>query len=133
MTKTKATLIFKGGMGNIVVKHVWLVEHGRRKYAQYNSAPFVRFIEKGKRTIRGVIDGYRPYYVILAGWQDIQTQSLYGAPVRQANGTLVSEGRYAAFDSGWQRDFEAGVGEFKDVIADYRDVNTMLTVEALAA
>lgn len=128
--KIKATFIFKGGLGNIVVKHVWLVEHGRRKFAQYNSAPFVRFIEKGKRTIRGVIDGYRPYYVLLAGWQDIETQSMWGKKTTSANGTTIQEGRYSSFDPRWQEDFEASVGGFKDVIADYRDINTL---EVLAA
>lgn len=130
MTKTKATILFKGILGNIVVKHVWLVEHGRGKYAQYDSAVFIKYIDKGARKMKGFWQSFQPYLVILEGWQDIQSQKMFGAArVVDNHGTTVSEGLYMSFDSRWASDFEAA-NEFKNVIADYRGVNTY---ERLAA
>lgn len=124
MTKTKATLITKGALGNVVVKHVWLVSHGRRKYAQFNSAVEVKYIDKGARRIKGFVETFRPYVVILDGWQDINSQEIFGersAP--DANGTVTQEGLYMSGDSRWASDFEAN-NELNKVIADYRGVNT---------
>lgn len=130
MTKTKATLVFKGILGNVVTRHVWLVEHGRGKYAQYNSAVFVKYIDKGARKMKGFWQSFQPYLVILDGWQDIQSQAMFNAPrVVDNHGTTVSEGKYMSFDPRWSQDFEAA-NEFKNIIADYRGVNTH---EVLAA
>lgn len=130
-TKTKATIIYKGGMGNIRVMHVYLIAHGRKKYAQYASAPFVQYVEKGKRKPQGFIQSYRPYLVILDGWQNIESQSMWGKTEVNANGTTISTGKYASFDDRWATDFEAA--KLENVIADYRDVDTYMPLERIAA
>lgn len=120
----KVTIILRGGMGNIVVKHGRLIEHGRRPYAQYRSAPFVLFVEKGKRKETGTIQGYKPYIVILEGWQDIKSQDFLGKKdTISVPGLEISRSTYAAFDDRWVSDFENSV-ELKNIIADYRNVNT---------
>ena len=125
MNKTKATLITKGILGNIIAVHVWLLEHGRKKYAQYPSAVYVKYIKKNCRKPSGFYQSYAPYLVILDGWQDIESQSLWGKKTfNAATGITSSEAKFAAFDDGWQKDFEAST-KFKNIIADYRNVNTM--------
>lgn len=131
--KQKATLVYKGGMGNVCVMHVYLIVHGRKKFAQYNSAVFCHYIEKGKRTPKGFIQDYSPYLVILEGWQDIQSQDMFRPAVQSANGVSVSVGKFSSCDDGWQKEFEAENGEFQNVIADYRGVNTMQSLEKIAA
>ncbi len=119
----KVTIITRGGLGNIVVTHAKLVAHGRKPYAQYKSAPFVQFIKKGARRVLGSVFTYDPYLVILEGWQDIKSQELFGTPTIAVNGTQISSAKFSSFDKGWEREFESGV-EFKNVIADYRGVDT---------
>jgi len=128
----KATILFKGGLGNVIVKHVYLLAHGRKKYAQYASAPFVHYVEKGKRKPTGFVQTFRPYLVILDGWQEIESQSLFRPATLSTSGALVSEGKFASCDDGWQKEFENETGEFKNVIADYREVNAYQPLELIA-
>lgn len=130
--KQKATLVYKGGMGNVCVMHVYLIAHGRKKYAQYQSAVFCHYIEKGKRKAKGFIQDYSPYLVILEGWQDIQSQDMFRPAEIRANGTMVSVGKFASCDDGWQKEFEAET-ELKNIIADYRGVNTLQSLDLIAA
>lgn len=119
----KVTIITRGGLGNLVVTHAKLVEHGRKPYAQYKSAPFVKYIKKGARTIVGNVFAYDPYLVILEGWQDIKSQEIFGEAKLSSTGALVSQGKFSSCSDGWQKEFEAA-NEFKGVIADYRGVNS---------
>lgn len=123
MEYPKVTILTRGGVGNIVATHARLVEHGRRPYAQYKSAPFVKYIKKGAQKVKGVVFDYDPYLVILAGWQDIKNQEIFGSGTLSSTGAFVSEGKFSSTDEGWQKEFEAAT-EFKDVIADYRGVNS---------
>lgn len=123
--KIKATMIVKGGMGNVIVKHIWLIGHGRMKYAQYNSAPFITWIDKGARTKKSSVYAYNPYLVILNGWQDIKTQDMFNAPVASATeGVKISTAKYSSFGHRWTEDFENATA-LTDIIADYRGVNSM--------
>lgn len=123
MANEKITILTRGGLGNIVVTHAKLVEHGRKPYAQYKSAPFVKYIKKGGRTVVGSVFAYDPYLVILAGWQDIKTQDIFRPATLSSSGAMVSVGKFSSCDDGWKKEFEAE-NEFRDVIADYRGVNS---------
>lgn len=120
----KVTILTRGGLGNIVAIHAKLIDHGRKPYAQYASAPFVKYVKKNARKPVGFVQTYDPYLVILDGWQDIESQSLWGKSETRANGVTVSSAKFSSFDSGWQKEFEAE-NTFTGIIADYRGVNAM--------
>lgn len=121
MANEKVTILTRGGMGNIVVTHAKLIEHGRKPYAQYADAPYVNYVKKGCSKPSGAVFSYDPYLVILAGWQDIKSQELFGAAKLSSTGAMVSVGKFSSCDDGWQKEFEAE-NEFIDIIADYRGV-----------
>lgn len=119
----KVTILTRGGLGNIVVTHAKLIEHGRRPYAQYKSAPYVHFVKKNGRRVLKAVFAYDPYLVILDGWQDIKSQEIFGKSYVSSTGAIVSEGKFSSCDSGWKEEFESE-NEFKNIIADYRGVNS---------
>lgn len=121
MSSQKVTILTRGGMGNIVVTHAKLVEHGRTPYAQYADAPFVKYIKKGARKVTGSAFSYDPYLVILEGWQDIQSQELFRPATISSTGAIVSHGKFSSVDTGWEREFESE-NELTGIIADYRGV-----------
>ncbi len=101
-----------------------LVDHGRRKYAQYSSAPFVHFIPKRKRKVRQYVEGYKPYALILAGWGHPDPASAF-VPVSNDGKVEVSQSRYTLFDDRWDTDFDAKIDAYVaersvEVVADYR-------------
>lgn len=119
----KVTILTCGGLGNIVVTHAKLVEHGRKPYAQYKSAPYVRYIKKNARKVRGAVFAYNPYLLILDGWQDIKSQNIFGKPYISSTGQIILQSRYSSYDSCWEETFNK-VLKFKNIIADYRGVNS---------
>lgn len=121
MSNQKVTILTRGGMGNIVVTHAKLVEHGRMPYAQYADAPFVKYIKKGARKVTGSVFSYDPYLVILEGWQDIQSQELFQPATVSETGAIISRGKFASVDSGWEKEFESET-KLTGIIADYRGV-----------
>lgn len=123
MSKIKATILYKGILGNIQSKHIWLLEHGRAKYAQYPSAVFIKYIDKGARKPKGFWQSYNPYLVILDGWQKIENQGMWGTPTRdEETGITTQVAKYASFDERWSKDFDAAT-TLENIIADYRYVN----------
>ena len=111
-----------GFMGNVVAIRARLVEHGRRRYAQYSAAPFVTFIPKGKRRPRTLQTGYRPYIVVVDGWNAPEPASMCGPERLSSTGCLVSKSRYLSHDDRWKSDFDAVLENSKvDIVADYRD------------
>lgn len=64
----KKVTIFQLGWFGLTKTEAKLIEHGRKKYAQYDAAPFAVFVPKGKRKARWYVEGYRPYLVIADGW-----------------------------------------------------------------
>lgn len=116
-------------MGHVVAREGTLVECGRRKYAQYDSAPFVTYVPKGARKATGFVKGYRPYLLVVKGWNRPQPGELYGKKVHQDAQVTVSASTYKSFDDGWTRDFDALVeqalaaGDLKteDILFDARE------------
>lgn len=121
----KITIYTSGGFG-ISKYEAKLIEHGHKKYAQYDAAPYVHFIEKGKRTPKGIVMGYKPFILILKGHGHPEPadgfieQDIEGVP-----GMVTKRSRYSSFDSRYQTDFNALINPYISanpelVIADYR-------------
>jgi len=107
-------------MGSIAKVEGYLIEHGRRKYAQYDDAPFVKFTPRKKRKPICILKGYKPYLLILKGWDNVDTQGLYSEGRTEGNVT-IREGRYASFDDRFKTDFDAKINNYKHLfLADYR-------------
>lgn len=123
-TKQKVTLYCKSAFG-IKKYEGKLIEHGTSPYAQYENAPYVVFIPKGKRNPRKFREGYKPFFLILAGWEHPEPDSALVDTEPTASGIMVARSRYASFDDSWQRDFNAMIEPYIadpniNVIADYR-------------
>jgi hypothetical protein len=104
-----------------------LVDHGTQKYAQYDAAPFVNFIPKGKRNVRGFVQAeYKPSLLILAGHGHPEPDSMFGVETPNEAGTaFTSRSRYMSCDPRWQSDFDARIDAYlartgAEVVADYR-------------
>jgi hypothetical protein len=125
MTDNKVTIYTKGGMGNIVKIEARLIDHGTKPWAQYAAAAFVNYVRKGARTERQMVQAYRPYFLICAGWGLHDPDGAFGCEQQDANGTTFRRSRYAAFDDRWQQDFDARINAAIErgdvqVVADYR-------------
>ena len=116
--KTKATIYMIGMLG--LSRHeVHLTEHGRRKYAQHDNAPYALFVPKGARKLRRMQTDYKPYLVILSGWNNPLPPSPYALDERGSS--MV--GRYSMCDPQWDVDadtFLASIMTDENTIADYR-------------
>lgn len=108
------------GMGVHVVD-AWLVEHGTRRWAQYEAAPFVDFVPKGARKARRWQGGYKPNLVIVEGHHAAELRTEMFETVSESDSVRVERGRYSAFDSRWQSDFDARLAALgAEIVADYR-------------
>lgn len=74
------------------------------KYAQYENAIRVEYLEKGKRTRRAFILDYKPWLRVVDSKVAIAPDE---AIVKQENGSSVS--RYTSFDPRYMTDFEDGL------------------------
>lgn len=105
-----------------------LIEHGRRPYAQYKEAPFAVFTPKRKRKARGYQGGFKPYLLILEGWDTPGVGDGFTAPETLEGGITVRESRYTMCDDRYATDFDAAIdahieaGSVK-VVGDYRFTN----------
>lgn len=122
--KVAVTVVTKGMFG-IRVTEGWLLDHGTRKWAQYDAAPFVNFIPKGKRKAVSFIEGYNPYIVILAGHNLGLQKAVDDQFVAEAGataGVTIVRSRYLSCDARYSTDFNAALAARSDltVIADYR-------------
>ena len=113
-------------MGNIQKIEGTLIDHGFMEWAQYKKAPFVEIRPKRKRRGFRFVEGYRPYYLILEGWNlDLNPDSMYGEVQTSEKGIDFQESRYSSFNENWTKDFDKKVdiliqkGLVK-VVADYR-------------
>lgn len=125
MTKQAVTVYLKGEfMGNIQKIEGYLIDTGRMPYAQYRDAPFVDIKPRRKQKVRRYRQTFQPYMVIVEGWNAPDPDGIFGAPVTETAGLTVQKGRYAAFDEGWQKDFDAvldkAIAGGLKVVADYR-------------
>ena len=123
MKKHKVTIYTTGEFfGSVHKIEAYLIEHGRRPYAQYDQARFVVFVPRGKRKPRTILKGYKPYILIVEGWNAPEPPGMYGAPERSESGAIIRKSQYRSFDDRYKTDFDrvidsAGVR----VVADYRE------------
>lgn len=113
-------------MGNVCAIEGYLVEHGRKKYAQYDNAVSVKFIKKRCQNVSGFVVGYSPYILIVEGWNQVSPGEGFQEVKSSIPGIKVSKSKYMSFDSRYIEDFESIInkqieaGKVK-VVADYRD------------
>lgn len=121
MDKQKITVYITSEMFGSVVKYEgYLIEHGKRKYAQYDDAPYVKFIPKGKRKVCTIQKSYKPYLLILEGWENPEPEGMYGKREIKDN-VIIRESVYSSFDDRYKEDFNNIINAHKSkFIADYR-------------
>ncbi|WP_298751988.1 hypothetical protein [uncultured Arcobacter sp.] len=102
-----------------------LVEHGRMKYAQYNSAPFVIAKPKRKRTAYRWVETFQPYMIIVKGWDAPAVDNPF-VVTEKNDSVTISRTKYSSFDERYGTDFDkvidAWIAEDESrLVADYRD------------
>ncbi len=121
-TPQKVTIYSRGIMGVRAVE-AKLLDHGRRRYAQYPNAPFVEFIVKRKRNGSRLV-GPDLGILIVAGWGQPKPDGIYDTATAETrpSGVTTMRGRYSACDPRWQSDFDEMIAaQNVDIIADYRE------------
>lgn len=73
-----------------------------RRYAQYENAVELRFIPKGKRRERVIMETYKPTTVVVEGWD----APLYDVSPFDRTGPMTAKSRHTAFSEGWGEEFE---------------------------
>ena len=123
-TKQKVTIYSDGifGMRKVEAK---LVAHGTRKYAQYDNAPYVHFLPKRARKVRGIQGSYQPYILVLDGWGHPDLNNCKPAQQCGVSGLIAQAGKYSMCDPRWNTDadgkLDAYVAETNTaIVADYR-------------
>lgn len=123
----KVTIIVQTEFGMVNVTEARLREHGRRQFAQYQNAPYAIFKAKRHKKYSKIVKGYKPYMIIIAGWNlGIDAQDSNFGPetvegdmtVRRSRGTLFSGQNTAHMDAKINKMIENGE---VSVVADYRD------------
>lgn len=132
MNKTLVT-IYHSGMFGVQKIEGTLIECGTKPYAQYKSAPFVKFVPKGKRKPAGFVQGYNPYIVIVEGHGHISPDDAYTSPVDTGTGLTVRQSRYSCFDERYKTEFDKRLTDYikdKKVLMDIRHtVSTNLVTQ----
>lgn len=122
MNKIKATIYFKGEvLGDIIRKEIFLIDHKLTNYAQYKNIPEVTFILKGKRNPIKLLKGYKPFYLILEGWNTPHYNNGYNTTIKE--GVTIEESKYLCFDERYITDFNKFINpqlEKHNIIVDYR-------------
>ena len=111
--------------GNVVKREITLLTHGFQKYAQYDKAPFVEYIPKGKRKPVKITKGYKPTILILSGHGHPEPEDLYVVVDNSEGHVTVSKTKYFSFDERLVTDFDATIDVYIEsgkgtVLADYR-------------
>jgi len=111
MTDNKATIYLMSDlMGDIIKREVKLLDYGFMKYAQYDKAVFVEYIPKGKRLKQRYVRGFKPFLLILEGWDNPNTPESTITTVK--DGYTIEESKYSGFDDRYLIDFK---NAFKDI------------------
>lgn len=107
ITPNEPVTIYTSGefFGSINKYEGKLVECGTKQYAQYDHAPYVFFIPKGKRKARGFVKGYQPWIVIVKGVGHPTPPDMFTAPRMSESGMMVKESRYSSFDDRYKTEF----------------------------
>lgn len=114
-------------MGTVQRYEGTLIDQGCMKYAQYENAPFVAFIPKGKRNGIRIVKGYNPYILILKGWNHPAPEDMFGnLKGVYKYGVTIKESKYKSFDNGYKIDFNKVIDEYLSnntgvLLADYRE------------
>lgn len=133
--KEKVTIYYQsenlGGFGVRAVEAL-LLEHGTRKYAQYNNAPYVNFIPKGKRKARHLLLTYQPYLVIVEGWGHPSVELF--EKVSETADAIVTKSRHMSFSPEWGNENDDLIEKNNlKIVADYRYSKGFRSGEALYA
>lgn len=124
MEKRKVTIYYTSSMGGFPNRlEGYLVEHSLTDYAQYKQVPQITFIPKGKRNSIRFIKGYKPFYLILEGWNTPQLDENQAFNISENNGFKVMESKYLSYDERYIYDFNRFINpllEKEIIIADYR-------------
>jgi hypothetical protein len=127
--ETNITIYQTAGFMGVQKYEGKLVDFGTKKYAQYDNAPFISYIPKGKRKAIGFIKTYQPYIVVIEGHNHLDTLDAFKAPVITP-GLIVKQSKYLSFDERYKTDFDGLLTEYikdKKIIMDVRHtVNTNL-------
>jgi len=102
--KKKATIYRQSEFFGIIKEECYLLEAGTIKYAQYDNAPFITYIKKGKRKPTKIIKGYNPYFLIIEGWNNIDPNDAF-TTVKEENGVKISQSRFTCFDERYETEF----------------------------
>ena len=103
-----------------------IVEHGTKKYAQYNDSPYVVLFPKRKKRARILnIFGSDPYLLILKGWGQPEPPSPWETERDAGNGVTVQKMRHAMVCGPWCEEMNAFINPIleslpSEVLADYR-------------
>lgn len=110
--------------GSVQAHRGKLVEYGRKKYAQYDQAPFVIFIPKGKRNPCKIIKGYRPYLLIIKGHDTPDPEGMFDkttSRTEQDGKVFIQNSKYSSFDDRYKIDFDQIINKANiEIVADYR-------------
>lgn len=119
-TLQKATIYTNSEWGlGIIRKEVYLESHGTKKYAQYDYAPWVRFVLKGKRSLMETTKTYQPYLLIVEGWDTPKVDDPFTV-VSESKDVVVSQSRHMSFSDAWEKEADDRIGDKVKIIADYR-------------
>lgn len=116
-------------LGNILKVEVREVEVLRKPWAQYPAAVCCRYKQPRQRTWRGYTGGYKPYLVVLDGWDHPDPQSPWET-VSDSPDVAVSRARHSSCSDGWTNDFDGWLAAYLEanpaveVLGDYRGCNT---------
>lgn len=100
------TVYLTGGMGNIIRVDCRELVIQVGKYAQYDRAILVKYLQKGKQKWQGIWATYDPFVVVVPTDKAINPDSLFGdAELSSTPGVTVKKGRYSSFDPRWKADF----------------------------
>lgn len=103
-----ATVYLTGGMGNIIRVDCREVVIQVGKYAQYDKAILVKYLQVGKQKWSGVWASYEPFVVVVPRDKAISPDGIYGDEnLAKTPGVVVQKGRYKSFDPQWRKDFVA--------------------------
>lgn len=118
----KATVYMVGDFGGFQKIEGHMYDHGRRKYAQYDAAPFVDIKAKRKRSIMRYTKGYKPTLVIFAGWGLPEIRDLGAVKTSDENATVTAYGlMFGESRSNNYNDFIDNLTKSATLIADYRE------------
>jgi hypothetical protein len=121
----KATLYMRGEfLGNIHRIECTAARITVGPYAQHTGAVSALWVPRGKRAVRGTVQGYRPSLLVLEGWDHPAPDSPFVHDY-SADGVDVSRGRHSACSDGWQSDFDRMIDAYLAkgtalILADHR-------------